>query len=165
MKTLLVLRHAKSSWKDSSLEDHDRPLNKRGKADAPRMGKLIREQELVPDLIVSSTARRAKKTAEEVADESKFSGEVVLEKRFYLASPVSMVEILKEIPDPSADRVMIVGHNPGQEELVRALTGADETFPTASLAQIELPIDRWADLELTTQGKLVGLWRPKELES
>ncbi len=74
-----------------------------------------------------------------------------------------MVSVLKEIEDPSADRVMIVGHNPGQEELVRVLSGSRETFPTAALAQIELPITIWGELELSTKGRLVHLWRPKEL--
>ena len=73
MKTLLVLRHAKSSWKDANLEDHDRPLNKRGKKTAPKMGKLIKDEKLVPDLMISSTALRAKKTAEAVAKTSKYA--------------------------------------------------------------------------------------------
>ncbi len=74
MKTLLVQRHAKSSWKDPGLDDHDRPLNKRGKKDGPRMGRLVREEDLIPDLILSSTAVRAKNTAKEVAEISGYSG-------------------------------------------------------------------------------------------
>lgn len=163
MKTLLVQRHAKSSWKDPGLDDHDRPLNKRGKKDGPRMGRLVREEDLIPDLILSSTAVRAKNTAKEVAEISGYSGKVHWDERLYLAAPSDMVSVLKEIEDPSADRVMIVGHNPGQEELVRVLSGSRETFPTAALAQIELPITIWGELELSTKGRLVHLWRPKEL--
>ena len=164
MKTLLVLRHAKSSWKDTSLEDHDRPLNKRGKRSAPLMGKLIKDNKLVPDLIISSTAVRAKTTAEAVAKASKYSSDLHLEPRLYLAGIHTMIRVLQEIPPGTADRVMIVGHNPGQEDLIRQLTGHDERFPTAALAQIELPIDRWADMEAEAEGKLVNLWRPKEIE-
>ncbi len=76
MKTLLVLRHAKSSWKDSGLADHDRPLNKRGKHDAPRMGTLLAKEDLVPDLIISSSAKRAKSTAEAVAMNCGYDGEI-----------------------------------------------------------------------------------------
>ena len=83
MKTLLLLRHAKSSWSDPTLPDHDRPLNKRGIHDAPRMGKLLRHEHLMPDLILSSTAVRAKKTAELVAKACKYKGEIAL-NRFYV---------------------------------------------------------------------------------
>ena len=165
MKTLLVLRHAKSRWKDSDLEDHDRPLNKRGKKTTPRMGKLIKDEDLVPDLIISSTALRAKKTAEDVAKTSKYSGDVQLEPRLYLAGIHTMIRVLQEIPSDTIDRVMLVGHNPGQEDLIRELTDQDERFPTAALAQIELPIGRWSEMEIETKGKLVNLWRPKEVES
>ncbi len=163
MKTLLVLRHAKSSWKDPGLDDHDRPLNKRGKKDAPRMGRLVREEGLIPDLILSSTALRAKNTAQEVAEKSRYPGKIHWESRLYLAGPADIVMVLNEIEDPSADRVMIVGHNPGQEELVRSLAGGQEAFPTAALARVELPVTTWAELELSTTGELTHLWRPKEL--
>ena len=163
MKTLLVLRHAKSSWKDPGLEDHDRPLNKRGKRDAPRMGKLLRDEKLVPDLIVSSTAVRAQSTAKAAAKSAQYEAEIRLDERLYLADPATMVSVLKEVGDPSANKVMIVAHNPGQEELVRVLAGGGGPFPTAALAQIELPIETWTELELATQGKLINLWRPKEL--
>jgi phosphohistidine phosphatase len=164
MKTLLVLRHAKSSWKDQGLEDHDRPLNKRGRKAAPQMGKLIRDEALVPDLIISSTAVRAKTTAEAVAESSKCRGRILLDDRLYLAGPSAMVSLLNEIEDESLNRVMIVGHNPGQESLIRELTGRDERFPTAALARIDLPIETWKELALSVRGELVHLWRPKELE-
>jgi phosphohistidine phosphatase len=163
MKTLLVQRHAKSSWKDPGLDDHDRPLNKRGKTDAPRMGRLVREEGLIPDLILSSTAVRAKNTAKEVAEKSRYTGKIQGDSRLYLAGPADIVTVLNEIDAPSANRVMIVGHNPGFEELVRVLTGGREAFPTAALAQVELPISTWGELELSTKGKLAHLWRPKEL--
>ena len=164
MKTLLVLRHAKSSWKNTDLEDHDRPLNKRGKKAAPQMGKLVRKEDLVPDLILSSTALRAKTTAELVAEHSKYKGEILFDRRLYLADPTSIVETLQAIDTEPAGRVMIVGHNPGHEELVRSLTGQDERIPTAALAHIQLPIENWKELEVSMEGALVNLWRPREIE-
>jgi len=164
VKTLLVLRHAKSSWKDSGLADHDRPLNKRGKRDSRRMGKLVRAENLMPELIVSSTARRAKETAQAVADKASYEGRILFDERLYLADPQGIVELIRGLEHPSAGRVMIVGHNPGLEDLIRGLAGAEGAFPTAALAHIELPIEAWRDLELSTKGRLVHLWRPKELD-
>lgn len=164
MKTLLVLRHGKSSWKDTDLEDHDRPLNKRGKKAAPQMGKLLRKEDLIPDLILSSTALRAKATAELVAEHCKYKGEILFDRRLYLADPTNIVETLQAIETEAAGRVMIVGHNPGHEELVRSLTGQDERFPTAALAHIQLPIENWKELEVSMEGALVNLWRPREIE-
>ena len=163
MKTLLVLRHAKSSWKDHGLEDHDRTLNKRGTKDAPAMGKLIRKKKLTPDWIQSSTALRARKTAEMVAEVSKFSGEIQFEEELYLARPATIVAVIQRSAPPSAETVLIVGHNPGFGELVEILTGQKQLFPTAALAQIELPVERWDELTPETEGKLIDLWRPKEL--
>ena len=163
MKTLLVLRHAKSSWKDTGLEDRDRPLNKRGKTDAPVMGKLIKKKKLTPDWIFSSTALRARATAEMVAEASKFSGEIEFEERLYLARSTAIVEVIQSSAPETAQTSLIVGHNPGFGELVENLTRRAQAFPTAALAQIELPVDRWDELTLGTKGKLVNLWRPKEL--
>ena len=93
MKTLLFLRHAKSSWKQTDVADHDRPLNKRGKQDAPRMGILLRQQQLTPDVIVSSTAARARCTADAVADACAFDGVVQLEPQLYLAAPAEILDV------------------------------------------------------------------------
>lgn len=162
MKTLLILRHAKSSWKDDTLPDHDRPLNKRGKQDAPRMGKLLQEKGLVPDLIISSTAKRARKTAEMVAEESGYEGEIQLERDLYAFEPTAYLEELAQIED-HFQTILIVGHNPGLEELVEQLTGKFARLPTAALAQVSLPVESWSDLDEETQGQLSNLWRPKEL--
>src|SRR5215475_4778950 len=95
VKILLILRHAKSSWKDPQLSDHDRPLNKRGKRDAPLMGNLLKDEDLKPDLIISSTAVRAKKTAELVAKNCKYKGEIVLNNSLYGAEPKDYLRILE----------------------------------------------------------------------
>ncbi len=164
MKTLLILRHAKSSWKDSSLADHDRPLNKRGKQDAPRMGKLLLQQDLIPDRIISSTAKRARKTATAVAKACHRQDKVEWTSEFYHAGPGAYLAVLQNVPDDD-QRVMVVGHNPGMEALVAHLTSRMETMPTAALAHIELPIERWTELDYEVQGELLNLWRPKEINS
>ena len=162
MKTLLILRHAKSSWKDDALPDHDRPLNKRGKADAPHMGALLRREELLPDLILCSTAKRARTTAELAAEESGYEGELRLSRELYSFDAEPYLEALTEL-DNEYRSVMIVGHNPAMEELIEALAGQYERMPTAALAQIDLPIESWSDLDDEVGGRLVSLWRPREL--
>ena len=162
MKTLLVLRHAKSSWNDQALDDHERPLNKRGRRDAPRMGVLVRECGLIPDVIISSDAVRARVTAEAVAEAARYAGEILLDPHLYLACPADILSRLTTVRE-NAGTVMIVGHNPGLEKLVEQLTGERQDLPTAALAQIGLPIDQWRDLTLSTRGMLVDLWRPEEL--
>ena len=162
MKTLLVLRHAKSSWSDPALDDHERPLNKRGRRDGPRMGELVREYGLTPDIVVSSDAVRARTTAEAVAAAARYAGDILLDPRLYLAWPDDILSLLQRVRE-KAETVMIVGHNPGLEKLVEQLTGEWQDLPTAALAQIGLPLDQWRDLKLSTRGRLVGLWRPEEL--
>lgn len=162
MKTLLVLRHAKSSWKDSSINDHDRELNQRGRCNAPRMGQLLRDEGLIPDIILSSTATRARETTEAVVDSSGFHGEVQFSSAFYLAPSDVWIEALVLLSQ-EYKRVMIVGHNPGLEILVEQLTGCEETFPTAALAHIQLMVDHWTELSHQPMAQLVELWRPKEL--
>lgn len=162
MKTLLILRHAKSSWANMQLTDYERPLNNRGKRDAPRMGKLLREQDLMPDLILTSSAERALATAEAVALASDYEQEIKYTRSFYHADPEPYIEALQQLDD-SYERVMVIGHNPGIEELVEELTGLWERMPTAALAQVALPINHWHELDEEITGELVNLWRPKEL--
>jgi phosphohistidine phosphatase len=163
MKTLLLLRHAKSSWKDPELDDHDRPLNKRGKADAPRMGQLLQEEGLVPDFILASSAKRCRKTAEHVIHASGYRGETRITGEIYEASAARLLELIAALED-DLERVLIIGHNPGLEELVERLTGAYSPLTTAALAQLELPVDRWRDFGGARQATLVRVWQPLELE-
>lgn len=163
MKTLLILRHAKSSWNNANLADHERPLNKRGKRDAPRMGKLLAEKELTPDLIITSSAERALTTAEQVALSSGYEQEIVVTRQLYHGDPEDYFEVLQEKGDPH-NLVMVVGHNPGMEALVEDLTESYELMPTAALVQVALPIESWSDLAEGVVGELMGMWRPKELE-
>jgi phosphohistidine phosphatase len=161
MKTLLVLRHAKSSWDHAELTDHDRPLNRRGNRAAPRMGRLLVEQGLVPDLILSSTAERARTTAELVADECAPPPPIDYLPSLYGADPLTYLEAAGDAGD-DLERVMVVGHNPGIESLVSLLTGSYERMPTAALACIELQIESWENA-VDAKGRLAGLWRPKDL--
>ena len=163
MRTLLLLRHAKSSWKEQGLADHGRPLNRRGKRDAPRMGRLLNVEGLVPDRIVSSTANRARTTALKVAEECGYGKAIEINEDLYLATPEDQLAVLRDLyfDEPC---VMLVGHNPGLESLLYLLTGEDERLPTAALAQISLDIESWADLREHAGGILVNLWRPKELD-
>ena len=163
MKTVLLLRHAKSSWKEAGQTDHARPLNKRGLRDAPRMGTLIAEQKIQPDLILSSSAARAICTAKAVSQALKDKTTIIEEDEFYLASCGTYIETTRSLDD-RFQRILIVGHNPGISDLLFKLTGCDSMMPTAALAQIELPIDQWSNLSLQIEGKLVALWRPKELD-
>lgn len=162
MKTLLVMRHAKSSWSNSSMGDHERPLNGRGKTNAPQMGDLLKRESLTPQLIISSTANRAATTAELVAMASDYEGEIEYESNFYLASPETYIEKLSTLDD-AYTIVMVVGHNPGMEELVDDLCDVREPFTTANIAYIKLPIQNWADLPDDVSGDLIQLWRPREL--
>jgi phosphohistidine phosphatase len=162
MKTLLVLRHAKSDWSDARLADHDRPLNKRGARDAPRMGRLVRDERLIPDLILTSTAMRTRQTVEALVVATGYAGDVDARPDLYGAGPEACVQALRGVPD-RYQRVMVVGHNPGVEALVEQLTGSATRLPTAALAQIVLPLTHWRDLDEHTRGELQGVWRPREL--
>ncbi len=158
MNTLLVMRHAKSSWSDPQLADFDRPLNKRGQRDAPRMGELLREHDLVPDRIFCSSAQRARETASLVVQASGFAGAVETTDQLYHASPDAYLALLRQQAD--MPRVMVIGHNPGLEELVFRLTDLDETLPTAAVARISL--GDWNEIG-NAPATLECVWRPKEL--
>ena len=160
MKTLLILRHAKSSWDDPGLADIDRPLNKRGKRDAPRVGFLLREEDIVPDLILSSPALRARKTAEAVAENCGYEGEIEIEDSFYPGDPSDYMEVISHLQD-HYQNVLVVGHNPGLEELLTSLTEESASLPTSALAQVSLPIQSWRDFTDEAPGKLINLWLVK----
>jgi len=163
-KTLLILRHAKSSWKNEKLKDFDRPLKRRGEESAKLIGKVLMMAELVPQVILSSPAQRAKQTVELVAEESKFKGELKFVESYYMGEPDDYITALKELPD-EIERVMIVGHNPGLEALLQLLDGKVDSLPTGSLAYLVLDIKHWADLTKSTAGELKKLnskkWRKK----
>ena len=162
MKVLLLLRHAKSSWESAGLTDHDRPLNNRGKRDASRMGKVLLEEGIVPEIIISSSATRARSTAKKVAKSSHYKGEVIIESSLYRGGPIEYLNVLRLQPD-QARTVLIVGHNPDIEQLLEMLTRKEIIMPTCSLAAVNLPMDQWKKLTNSTKAEVRKVWRPKEL--
>lgn len=163
MKTLLLLRHAKSDWGDSSLRDFDRPLAPRGERDAPRMGKALRKRGVTPDFIVTSPAARARATVQAVKQAAKLAAEINFDETIYGAASAELMKLIRHLPDQSACALMI-GHNPGFEDLVGRLTGSHERMPTAALACVEFDLEQWADVE-DRKGRLVWLLTPKQLDS
>jgi phosphohistidine phosphatase len=163
MKTLLVLRHAKASHDDSAISDHERPLTKKGRKAAKQMGKLARDQALLPDVVLSSTAERARSTADVFVEASGHTDAVVYLDELYLAEPPAYLEALRR-HGANASRVLVVGHNPGLEALVFRLTGQTEHLPTAALVECSLPIADWSELGPETMGTLGKVFRPKELD-
>jgi phosphohistidine phosphatase len=162
MKTLLLMRHAKSSWKDSDLPDHERPLNKRGKKDSIFMGEVLKEKELLPQTILASSAVRIRETIDGMTGSSDFAGEVEYSDELYLAEPDVFLKILKDLPD-TIERVMVMGHNPGLEGLLQVLSGRIESLPTGSIAYLSLPIQQWSELSGDTEGELIEMLLPREL--
>jgi len=159
MKTLLIMRHGKSSWKYSHLADHDRPLNSRGIRDSARIGEVIRSEGLTPDVILCSSAKRANQTAELVAENCRFSGNICLHRSLYHGDPQDYLELLVMQEE---NIIMVIGHNPGLEELLLEISETDEWLPTATIAQIVFTFNNWKDLEHDPQGRLIRLWRPRE---
>lgn len=160
MKRLLVLRHAKSSWADTSLDDWQRPLNDRGRRDAPRVGAWLRDRSLVPNLIVTSDAVRARETAAAVATAAGYAGEIVVEASLYHATPADAIVVLKSLSNQTARTVLIVGHNPGLEDLVSRLSGEHHNLVTAALVELAVPIDRWSELDATIAATIGKTWQP-----
>lgn len=162
MKILMLMRHAKSSWKDDSLADHDRPLNKRGQRTAPKMGRLLREHDLIPDLILSSTAERANATAQLVAEAVEYQGTVQRNDDLYHAGVTALLCAIGRIEDRFA-RPLVIGHNPALADLLEQLTGEFQPFPTAAVACLELDVARWRNIDRAARIRLIKFWRPREL--
>lgn len=172
MKTLLLLRHAKSSWADPAAADFDRPLDRRGRAAARRMGKYLADEGLVPDLILCSAAERARETLAFLQGGFDRKRPVRIEKALYDATPARIVRVL-ETADAAADRVMVIAHNPGMEDLARILAKAGDgkarrrmlvKYPTAALAVVKVPAAGWRGLAKTATS-LERFVCPKDLPS
>lgn len=162
MKKLLLLRHAKSSWDDPRLADFDRPLNERGRRAAPLVGRFMRKQKLQPDLVLCSPAERARQTAALVAEAAGLLAPVRFDERIYEATAARLVEVVSQAEEGAAE-LLLVGHNPGMEELIETLTGAHERMPTAALACITLDVEKWSKARAGA-GRLEWVARPKELD-
>jgi phosphohistidine phosphatase len=170
LKTLYLLRHAKSSWDDPSLPDHDRPLAQRGRKAAPRMAVWLRTQTKRPELVVCSSAARARETWQLVAHELNPVPETEIRRDLYDAGPAELIEIARAAP-ARVQRLMLVGHNPAMEEAAAMLAGDGDAkalatmhakYPTAAVAELTFDTDRWTDLARGT-GRLARFVRPKDL--
>lgn len=170
MRILYLLRHAKSSWDDSSLADHDRPLAPRGERAAPAMGRHMQSNGWIPELVLCSTAARTRATW---AGAAPFLGDhlpVEYERELYGASAQELLGLLRSVPD-DVGRVLVIGHNPGLEMLASGLAGEGPArglarmrrkFPTAALAVLSCGANRWADLS-PGSCRLDRFVRPRDL--
>ncbi len=170
MKTLLLLRHAKSSRDDPGLEDFDRPLAPRGREAAPRIGAFMHDRGFIPDLVLCSPAHRARQTWDLVAPALAAPGSVRFDKRIYLAESDGLLERARAVP-ARVGSVLMVGHNPGLGELACLLTGRGakrdiarlrRKFPTGALAVLRFDVARWSQIA-PRGGELVLLAVPREL--
>lgn len=155
---MLILRHAKAE-PDSGEGDEQRPLAKRGRRAAERVGELL--SDTLPDLVLSSTSLRTRETVERLKKGAGSLGKVEFSSELYLAAPSTCLRVLAE-RGGDAKRVMLVGHNPGLEELVTALTGEQVSLPTAGLAECTLEVERWSDVSRDTRAELVALRSPRD---
>ncbi|HEV8140154.1 MAG TPA: histidine phosphatase family protein [Pyrinomonadaceae bacterium] len=162
MKTLLLLRHGKSSWDDPNLEDFDRPLNDRGVDDSEIMGKYAKKKKVKADLVLSSPATRAKHTTELFVAAAHLKNPPVYDERLYEASARRLLSIISAVDDEN-DTVLLVGHNPGLEDLCERLSGDTRKVPTAALIRIDLKIDKWSAPK-GGNGKLAWRATPKKLK-
>ena len=160
-KTLYLVRHAKSSWKEAFLDDKDRPLNKRGRRSAPEMGNRMVAQGHQPDLIISSPANRAYTTAQMIAEQLGYDiSAIIQEEDLYFSGPAKMQDVLKAVDD-RYQSVMMVGHNPAMTYLMNDLGNTSiDNMPTCAIAIIGFDIASWADLH-SVHGTLLGYGFPK----
>lgn len=168
-RRLILLRHAKSDWPDG-IADHERPLGRRGLADSPRIGAYIESHGLIPDFAVVSTARRTRETWDLVEQEFSRSVPARFDRRIYEAKPGALLYLIRET-EPSVGSLMLVGHNPGFEDVARFLIGSgniearqllSEKYPTGGLAVIDFAINNWRDIEAHS-GKLDRFITPRNL--
>ena len=167
VKTLYIVRHAKSSWDDPGLDDFERPLNERGKRDAPRMGKRLKEREIYPDLMISSPARRAFSTAKRIAKILGYKKEgIKTEKKLYHAGEEQILSVIKTLSD-KFEVVMVIGHNPGLTEFVNTFKDDEgqiiDNIPTCGIVAFEMKVDRWKDIGWAN-GKMIFFDFPKNQE-
>ena len=162
VKKLLLLRHAKSSWENASLPDFERPLNKRGMRAAPLIGKFMNEQKLRPDMVLSSPAQRARDTAVLALEAGGIETELRYDERIYEADVPRLLEVIRQIEETRGE-VMLVGHNPGFEDLLAYLTGEHRHMATATLARIVLDCANWSAAGERGSGRLELFVKAKEL--
>lgn len=160
MKKLYIIRHAKSDWSNPQLEDFDRPLNKRGKKNAPFMGKLLRKKNISPDLIISSPAYRARETAISISKEINYHENIMYNEYLYEADLKTIMEIVNFIEDEH-DNVFIIGHNPGLNMLGFYLVDFNENLPTSGILEIKFDCQSWRKIN-KSNAQIVSFEYPKK---
>jgi phosphohistidine phosphatase len=161
MKTLFLIRHAKSSWDDTALPDKDRPLNDRGKRDAPKMGKRLAKRDVQPDLILSSPAMRALTTAKIIAKKLDYKLEdIVVDDRLYAGEADDLLNVIHKLGN-KLERVMLFGHNPELSELTHRFSSKITRMPTCAVAEFTFVAKSWSDIGKATPAK-VALDYPKK---
>ena len=161
MLTLYLLRHAKSSWADASQQDFERPLTNGGRKACALIGEFIEEKGIDFDLVLVSTAVRTRQTIELVKERAKFRGELRYDDRIYEATVSQLLKVIAEVDD-HRESVLLVGHNPGIEELLALLTGEQQRVTTANFAKITIKATTWS-ASLANSGTLEWIVRPKEV--
>ncbi len=164
MRTLFIMRHCKSRWDDPEVDDHERGLAKRGKRDARLVGQALAERLPPPDVILSSSARRACGTARRVARAWGYSGKILQKPALYSGGPLQYLQALRPLSD-SVVSVLLVGHNPALENLIWALGLPRLAMPTGAIVCLDLKMDHWDDLGLTTVAQVRFRLEPKELRA
>lgn len=162
MKTLYLLRHAKSSWKDETLPDIERPLKGRGRKASKTVGGFLKKEKIIPDLVLSSSAIRARQTTDIVLGAAKLSTDLRFDERLYEAGAQKLLEVVRQI-EKSKKTVLLVGHNPGLEEFLELLTGAVETMSTGTLSKIVLKASDWAGVK-NKDATLEWILKPKQMQ-
>ena len=161
MKTLFLVRHAKSSWDDTALPDKDRPLDARGKRDAPTIGERLARRDVKPDLIVSSPARRALTTAEIIARKLDYKlKDIVVDDRLYASAVDDLLNVIHKLGDKQ-ERVMLFGHNPELTELAHRFSSEITHMPTCAVAEFTFNAKSWSNIGKATLAK-VALDYPKK---
>lgn len=160
MKKIYIIRHAKSSWENMELDDFDRPLNKRGKLNAPFMGKKLKAKNIVPDIILSSPALRAKNTAKMIAKEVSYTNKIIFNKDIYEAKPSTLHKILTKIDD-KYKTIFLLGHNPELNMLAENYVDFDENIVTCGVVEIEFDCKKWIDIN-GKNAKLISFDYPKK---
>jgi len=162
MKKLYIIRHAKSSWKDTMLDDFDRPLNKRGKLNAPFMGDILKNKNISPDIIISSPALRAKKTAEIIAEKTAYSKEIKFDRNIYEAETQELYKILSMVSDDEYI-VFLFGHNPTLNMFAEEYVNFHDNIPTCGIVEIEFTCSKWADIS-AKNARLKSFEYPKKYD-
>lgn len=163
-RQLVLMRHGKSSWEQLGLSDYDRPLNARGYKASRLMARFLASQQWIPDTVLCSTAQRTQSTWDEVTDEISWNGNRIDCEDLYLATPQTILQTIRAVPH-DASTVLVLGHNPGLEELLEIWIDHVGKFPTAAVAFMQFELPEWRELSFDLRPIESSVWKPKELKT